>query len=390
MTLKSLLKDQELHAIFGITLIAVMGVASIAPALPSISESLDLTKTQVGLLISVFTFPGIFLTPFAGIVSDRLGRKFVLIPALFLFGIAGFGIFLVENFETILILRTLQGIGAAPLGALNTALVGDFYKGKQLPQVMGYNAGVLSIATGTYPLLGGALAGIAWYYPFIMPLLAIPVGFFVLFGMKEPVADKKINLKDYLRNFSKSILQKEVIAIFIVGTITFIILYGTFLTYIPFILRERFDLGPQQIGLMISLSSVATGIISSQVGKLTWKFGSLNLMKMAFVLFMINNFLFPIVNNIYLFVVPILLFGSAMALNMPSIQTALTKLAPEEQRGAFMSINGWVIRLGQTVGPIIIGIGYAWNGYVGAYIFGAIVALIALIVLFTMFQKDKI
>jgi ACDE family multidrug resistance protein len=55
-----------------------------------------------------------------------------------------------------------------------------------------------------------------------------------------------------------------------------------------------------------------------------------------------------------------------------------------------MSINGWVIRLGQTIGPLVIGIGYTLYGYLGAYFLGAFVAIIALIVLFTMIQKDKI
>ncbi len=69
------LRDKRLWTIFGITMIAVMGVASITPALPKISETLNLSKTQIGLLISAFTFPGIFLTPVAGIMADRLGRK---------------------------------------------------------------------------------------------------------------------------------------------------------------------------------------------------------------------------------------------------------------------------------------------------------------------------
>ncbi len=51
---------------------------------------------------------------------------------------------------------------------------------------MGYNASVLSLATASYPLIGGILAGFAWYYPFVMPLLAIPVGLFVILGINEP------------------------------------------------------------------------------------------------------------------------------------------------------------------------------------------------------------
>jgi MFS family permease len=390
MSTKSILKDQRLYAIFGITLIAVMGVASIAPALPQIAESLSLSKHQVGLLISAFTLPGVFLTPFAGVVADRMGRKFVLVPALFLFAAAGFAIFFVHDFKIILALRILQGAGAAPLGSLNTTLVGDFFKGKQLPQAMGYNAGVLSLATASYPLLGGLLAGIAWYFPFAMPLLALPVGLFIIFGIKEPYIEKPTSLKLYLRSFSKSIIRKEVIAIFIIGTLTFIILYGNFLTYIPFIIKQKFDLSAPQIGMMLSLSSLATGFVAANVGKLTQRFGSLNLLKTAFLLFMATNIILPFVNNLYLFIIPIIMFGMAMALNMPSLQTVLTKLAPNDQRGAFMSINGWVIRLGQTIGPLIIGIGYTFHGYFGAYFLGAIVAVLGLVVLFTMIQKDKI
>ena len=390
MTSTSILKDKRLYGIFGITLIAVMGVASIAPALPQIAESLSLSKHQVGLLISAFTLPGVFLTPFAGVVADRMGRKFILVPALFLFATAGFAIFFVHDFKIILALRVLQGAGAAPLGSLNTTLVGDFFKGKQLPQAMGYNAGVLSLATASYPLLGGLLAGIAWYYPFAMPLLALPVGLFIIFGIKEPNIEKPSSLKLYLRSFSKSIIRKEVIAIFIIGTLTFIILYGNFLTYIPFIIKQKFDLSAPQIGMMLSLSSLATVFVAANVGKLTQKFGSLNLLKTAFLLFMATNIILPFVNNLYLFIIPVIMFGMAMALNMPSLQTVLTKLAPNDQRGAFMSINGWVIRLGQTIGPLIIGIGYTFHGYFGAYFLGALVALAGLVVLFTMIQKDKI
>ena len=390
MNEKKLLKDRRLFAIFGITLIAVMGVASITPALPKISQSLDLSKTQVGLLISVFTLPGIFLTPLAGIAADRWGRKTMLVPALFIFALSGFALFFVRSFHYILLLRVVQGIGAAPLGSLNTTLVGDFFKGKERPQAMGYNASVLSLTTASYPLIGGALAGIAWYFPFVMPLLAIPVGLFLLFGIREPEIEKPASFRQYLKAISGSIFRKEVIAIFILGTVTFIILYGAFLTYIPFLLNQKFDFSAPKIGFVLSISSFTSALVATQVGKLTWKFGSMKLMRTAFVLYIIVALLIPNLNNIYIFIVPILLFGSAQALNMPSLQTALATLAPDNQRGAFMSLNGMVIRLGQTLGPLTIGLGYAVGGLFGAYYLAAFFALVGLLVLFTMLHESKI
>lgn len=124
-----LLKSKNIYVIFSITLISVMGVASLTPAFPTIAESLHLSKTQVGLLISVFTLPGVFMTPVMGVFADRFGRKKVLVPSLFLFAIAGFGGFIIHDFHTLLILRFFQGLGAASLGSLNTTLVGDLFKG---------------------------------------------------------------------------------------------------------------------------------------------------------------------------------------------------------------------------------------------------------------------
>jgi len=384
-----LFKDKRLYAIFGITLIAVMGVASIAPALPSIARTLDLTETQIGWMISAFTFPGIFLAPVAGVIADRIGRKKVLIPSLFIFAFAGFAIFFIHNFHIILILRVIQGVGAAALGSLNTTLVGDFFKGKQMPQVMGYNASVLSLSTAAYPLIGGILSSIAWYYPFVLPLIAIPVGLYVIFGIEEPVIQRHASLKQYLKDISGSIFQREVVGLFILGTITFIILYGTFLTYMPILLDNKFNLSSAQIGIFISISSITTAIVATQVGKLTWEYGSIALLKVAFILYLIVSLIIPNVHSLYVFLIPILIFGAAQALNIPSLQTTLAKLAPDNKRGAFMSVNGMVIRIGQTLGPLIIGVGYTINGISGAYYLGAIFAFLGIIVAFTML-KEKV
>jgi len=59
----------------------------------------------------------------------------------------------------------------------------------------------------------------------------------------------------------------------------------------------------------------------------------------------------------------------------------LANLAPDQQRGIFMSINGMVLRIGQTIGPLTIGIGYAMDGLRGAYYLGAGFALVGLILI---------
>ncbi len=75
MLLNSFLLDKRLHVIFLITLMGVMGVAVLAPAFPEIAENLGISKSDVALLITVFTLPGIILAPIIGVLADRFGRK---------------------------------------------------------------------------------------------------------------------------------------------------------------------------------------------------------------------------------------------------------------------------------------------------------------------------
>ena len=70
-----------MYIIFSITLLAIMGVASLTPAFPEIIRQFDISVKEIGLLITIFTLPGILLAPLMGILADRLGRKMILIPS---------------------------------------------------------------------------------------------------------------------------------------------------------------------------------------------------------------------------------------------------------------------------------------------------------------------
>jgi MFS family permease len=147
-------RDHNLHVVFAVTLMAVLGSSSVTPAFPKVVEEFGVSPRQVGLLITFFTLPGVFLTPVAGVLSDKLGRKRVLVPSLLLFGVAGTACAFARDFELLLGLRALQGVGAA-LGATNVTLIGDLYEGRRRTAALGYNSRVLSTGTASYPAIGG-------------------------------------------------------------------------------------------------------------------------------------------------------------------------------------------------------------------------------------------
>lgn len=370
-----LLKDSNLHIIFGVTLVAVLGVASITPAFPRVISVFNISPQQVGLLITFFTLPGVVLTPVLGVIADRFGRKKILVPSMILFGIAGGACFLVRDFTLLVGLRLLQGIGGAALGSLNVTIIGDLYSGPRRAEAMGYNASVLSIGTAAYPVIGGALATVGWYYPFLLPLFAIPLGIAVLRVLKNPEPKNSLQLREYLTRAWESITKRQVIGLYGLSILTFILLYGSYLTYFPLLIDGRFGGSAFVIGLVMSSTSIATIATSSQLGRLSRRFSKRGLLLTAFSLYFVAFILVPFVPTLWLLLIPTFLFGLGQGLNVPVIQTLLADLAPMEQRAAVMSLNGMVLRMGQTTGPLIMGVAYSFWGIDGAFLGGAFAAL---------------
>lgn len=375
---KPVYRDINLQIVFAVTLMVVLGVSSIAPAFLEIAQGLGIEKKDVGLLITVFTLPGVILTPILGVAADRYGRKKVLVPSLFLFGVAGFLCGFARDFDLLLVLRFLQGIGAASLGSLNITIIGDLYSGRERAAAMGYNASILSIGTASYPFIGGALAELEWYYPFFLPIIAIPIGLAALFYLKSPEPRNEEQLKEYLIAAWQSIKKRKVVGLYTASIFTFIILYGSYLTFFPILVGGRFDASPFIIGLVMSSMSLSTAITSSQLGRLVQIFKEVSLLKIAYVIYAVTLIAIPFAPNIWIILIPALLLGVAQGTNIPNIYTLLAGLAPTEHRAAFMSINGMVLRIGQTIGPFLMGLIYVASGEALGTVFyaGAVFAVL--------------
>jgi len=367
-------RDRNLQIVFAITLMGVLGVASITPAFPRIIKDLGLTHGQIGLLITVFTFPGIFLSPFLGILADRFGRKRILVPSLILFAVAGGACGLVTDLHHLLVLRFFQGVGASALAALSATVIGDLYEGRDRAAAMGYNASVLSVGTACYPAIGGALALLGWSYPFFLPLAALPIAWFVLYRLDSPEPAGELRLKEYLTGAGVVLANRRVVGVFMVSVATFIILYGSLLTFFPLLASERFGASTMDIGLLLSAMSVTTAITSSQMGRLTGRFSEAALIRTSFLLYAVALLVIPATPALGLFLLSAFIFGLGHGMNIPSIYSLMAGYAPMEHRGVLMSVNGTVLRLGQTLGPLVMGAAFTLWGMAGPFYAGAVLA----------------
>lgn len=384
---KPLFKDLNILIVFCITIFAVMGVASITPAFPKIIRHYGLTAGQIGYLITVFTFPGIFLLPFIGILADRFGRKTILIPSMLLFGVAGFLCAFQTDFRGLLILRFFQGIGASALGSLNITLIGDLFSGEKRVKAMGYNSSILSIGTASFPAIGGLLAASDWRYPFFLPGLIIPFILVVIFKLKTPKTRESISFGNYLGKVWKTINRKEAWGLFLSNILLFIILYGSLLTFFPILMAERFQSGPFTIGITMSVMSLTAALASSQFGFIRKRFNPPVLFIFSSCIYAVAMVMLAFAANWALLVGAVVLFGLGHGLFLPNIQSMLVGMAPLSERAAFMSINGTVLRTGQTLGPVVAGLFYINQNLTPVFLSGAGIALLIAVIIKIMVGK---
>lgn len=369
-------RNPELQAIFGVTLIAVLGVSSIAPALPRIAEVLEVSAGEVALLITAFTFPGVILTTFAGILADRYGRLRILVPGLVLFAVAGVACTFATSLTMLIALRVLQGIGASPIGSINVTLIGDLFTDRQRTEAMGLNASLLSVGTAAYPAIGGLLAVIAWSAPFALAVLAIPVAVLVLRRLHMAPRGHRTGLGEYFRGIWQVVRLPEVLVLFFASTAIFILLYGAYVTFLPFLMAQRFGSSSAEIGLLMAGLSLATAVTSANLGRLSALLSERRLMTVGFVVFAAGLAAVPLSSSVWGLALPAVLLGFAFATTIPVVQVLLAGFAPTERRGAVMSLNGTVLRLGQTLGPPIMAGVHRLGGIDAVFEAGAVFALL--------------
>jgi predicted MFS family arabinose efflux permease len=362
--------------IFSITLVALAGVSSIAPALPAVSRRFDITPGQVGWLISVFTIPGIIFTPLMGLAGDRLGRKRVLVPTLVLFAVAGSACTLVDDFAALLVLRFLQGVGAAAIGALNLALIGDLYSGDERITAFGYNTAVISASAAGYPLVGGTLVLLGWQYPFVVALVGLPVAVLVAFVLDNPPPSRSQKLGQYFRNLATALRRLDIGVLFLASLAVFTLIYGTLITFLPFRIEHGLGGTPVDYGLVMAANAVGSvfgSMVLSTLKRLDVPARAIAV-SMLFVLAAATATL-RYAPDLWMMILVSAVIGVSIGLFLTLVQTMVANRAPEEQRGAILALNGMMIRLGQTCGPVVMSLFLAFGGMTAVFFGGAAIVL---------------
>ncbi len=297
------------------------------PSLPAMKTDFGATVSQVQLTLSVFLAGFAVSQLFYGPLSDRFGRRPVLLFGIAVYGAASVACFLSTTIEGLILARFFQAFGACSGPVLGRAVVRDVYGQERAAQVLAYMGSAMALAPAVAPMFGGYLqVWFGWQANFV----AISIFAFILIGLvffliretnahQNPEALKPARI---VGNYAQLLKHREFLGYVLLNSFVFSGLFA-FISGSSFVFIDIFGLEPNIYGICFGV--VVCGYITGTLlaGRFSRKLGGPRMLRYGSSLAMVAGLLLAGIaymggNTATSVVAPMVLFMVAVGLVMPN------------------------------------------------------------------------
>ncbi|MFJ7637173.1 MFS transporter [Peribacillus sp. NPDC097224] len=385
-----------------IPLVMTLGNSMLIPVLPVFEEKVNITSFQSSMIITSYSVASIFLIPVAGYLSDRIGRKKVILPSLILalIGglIAGFASWKMDSpYTWIIIGRILQGIGASGASPIILPLVGDLYKDddEKTSSTLGIIETSNTFGKVLSPILGSLFAAVLWFLPFFsISFFSLISIIFVFFCIKVPKnEDEPLKFKEFLKK-TKATFKKEgkwLSVVFILGVFVMLILFAV-LFFLSDNLEKLHHLKGVKKGFILAIPLLFLCISSYIAGRKIK--GSIPLMRKIILVSLILMsasvaFVGYTKDKLVIMLILVSILGIAIGALLPTLDALITENIEKEQRGTISSFYSAARFIGVAAGPPLMSV-LMKNHLNMSYIISAVIGLILLFLVFKIINKKTL
>jgi len=361
--------------------VVMLGFGMVMPIMPFYVESMGASATELGLLVAISPFIQLVASPLWGGVSDRRGRKPVLVVGLLGYGIS----MLLFGMSTELwMLFVARGVGAL-LSAATMPTTMAYISDSTSEQDRGSGMGALGAATGLGMVLGPALGGLlgneSLSTPFFLTagvcLLTLLLVLLLLPESLPAAARREATAK------AKATVQVQQLRSALWGSLgvllsmAFLVSFGltNFQGIFGYYALKKFGYGTEEVGWILTVVGVVAALTQGALtGPLTKRWGEAAVIKVTLLASGITFALLLTANNLTTVLLTTGLFTLPNALLRPAV-IALTSKHAGERQGTAMGLNNSFNSLGRVVGPIWAGFAFDLN-YSLPYLSGAAIMLL--------------
>jgi len=382
MTPFILLCTSGLFAIFSSTI-------SKSPVLPLFTAHLGASHTVVGIIAAVSAFTGIVVSIPSGILSDKWGRKKMLVFSGIVFSTAPFLYLFVTEIWHLALIRFFHGFATAIFIPVAMALVADYFHEERGEKMGWFSTSTLG---GRFlaPILGGTVLGALAFNPslsyevvYLICGIAGLVTLMLILKLPNPGEkdNSKFSGKEILESL-KMVMSNKIILITSIVEASILFAYGTFETFLPLYAKSN-GLTTYEIGIFLSAQIITLAITKPMMGKFSDRHGrTLQIFVGSIVGSLCIGFFFLFKSFTPLFILSIL-FGLCLSIVTSATSAFIADLSRKNTRGSAMGTLGSIMDVGHATGPIVAGIIASSFGLGYSFIGAAIILTVIAFVFFT-------
>jgi DHA1 family tetracycline resistance protein-like MFS transporter len=365
------------------------GFGLILPLLPFWAEHLGANPTGVGLILTIYALAQFIFTPVLGALSDRYGRKPIIVGSLvieaFSFALSG----LAGSLAVLLIARFIGGLGASNIGSAQ-AVVADVTPPEGRARGMGMIGAAIGLGFVVGPAIGGLLAPIGPSVPFLVAMaVAIVNALLVISFLPETHKDRGASKagspvkpgRGLLPTGLGKLLRNPAITRLIVINLLFTMAFTAMEAVYPLFSQHVFGWTAKENGYVFTYVGLIVVLIQGGlVGQLVKRFGERTLLIAGLVMLAAGLALLPLSTSLALMLVALGILSAGNGAVTPTTSALLSLASPREAQGETLGFAQGIAGLGRVIGPLVAGSIYTLIGPGAPFLAGSVLVIVAMLI----------
>ncbi len=340
---------------------AMLGLGIISPILPIYAQSLGATLTQVGLLSSGWSISRLVFTAPIGRLSDRKGRKRIVVAGLLVYAVVSLLYSIAWNFTSLLTIRLLHGLGSAMSMPVAMAYAAELAPVGQEGRYMGSITLAMFSGMGLGPLIGG----------FFSDAFTLSTPFYLMGGITATSLaltvfllpddrQRKTRATTVRPSFRKVLSNRLLRASFVYRTVAALgrgSIMGFLSIYMGLPIEDGgLGLSLSATGFVLSTGQFSSALLQSPFGVLADRYNKIRLILLGGVIGTLGMALLPFASNFWTVLAAQIVFTAGSGLGIPALTAIATIEGREMGLGTTMSVLDSAMSLGMVAGPLISGV----------------------------------
>ena len=321
-----------------------------------ITQKFNVGMTEAGVLLGMSSFFGLIGSTIGGALTDKLGRKQLILFGLVFSAVSTLTFGLVTEISVLYPLMIVVGLLSSVAHPAHDAMIADILPEKQRQEGFGVLRVVGNLAWIIGPTIGGFLANINFFYLFVVDSVISCLVAVIVFRT-IPETKPEPHAHEQSETFLQSVLGYRIalrdiaFMAFVIASMLMLVVYQQMYGSLSVYLRDNHSINPSGFGFLMTTSAITVVLFQFSVSRFIKYRPPFLMMAIGTVFYMIGFTLFGVVTTYVLFALNIVIITIGEMIIMPTSQAIAANFAPEAMRGRYMAIFGLTWAIPSTVGP---------------------------------------